>query len=182
MCSAKAFACKIAPDRQLEIVLSVKGGTVRGVVRDSNRTAAGGITVALVPDETRRQRHDLYRSAATDAAGRYEFRGIPPGNYKVFAWEDIEPKSWMEPAYLRVFEDLGKVVAAADGSSETADVLAISPLGAIIQGDYPRTSSRCVGFYAVSRGVASLHPWLMSVQPFGLRTLHAVGVQEISPE
>jgi hypothetical protein len=111
----------------LEIVIGLKGGTIRGVVRDS-RAAAGGITVALVPDETHRQRYELFRSATTDSAGRYEFRGIPPGNYKVFAWEDIESKSWMEPAYLRVFEDLGKGVAVGEGASETVDVTAISPL------------------------------------------------------
>jgi Carboxypeptidase regulatory-like domain len=116
------------PDRPLEIVIGLKGGTIRGIVRDSSRAAAGGITVALVPDEIRRQRYELFRSATTDNAGRYEFRGIPPGTYKVFAWEDIDPKSWMEPAYLRVFEDLGKVVAVGEGSSEIVDVSAISPL------------------------------------------------------
>jgi len=115
------------PDRPLEIVIGSKGGTVRGVVTDRNRSAAGGVVVALVPDETRRQRYDLFRNATTDAMGRYQFRGIPPGSYKVFAWEDIEPKSWMEPAYLRVFEDLGKVIAVAEGPVENVDLTAISP-------------------------------------------------------
>jgi hypothetical protein len=122
------FRLDIPPDRPLEIVISAKGGTIRGTVLDRNRAVAGGVTVALVPDETRRQRNDLFRSATTDAGGRYDFRGIPPGSYKVFAWEDIELKSWMEPAYLRVFEDLGKLVAVTEGSSQGVDVLAISPL------------------------------------------------------
>jgi hypothetical protein len=122
------FRWESAPDRALEIVIGSKGGTVRGVVRDSSRAAAGNVVVALVPDEARQQRYDLYRNTTTDREGRYEFRGIPPGSYKVFSWEDIETKSWMEPAYRRVFEDLGKVVTVSEGSLETVDVTAISPL------------------------------------------------------
>ena len=116
------------PNWPLEIVISLKGGTIRGIVRDSSGAAAGGVTVILVPDETRRQRYELFRSASADTAGRYEFKGVPPGSYKVFAWEDIELKSWMEPSYLRIFEDLGKLVAVSEGSSESVDVTAISPL------------------------------------------------------
>lgn len=122
------FRLDSPPDRPLEIVIGLNGGTIRGFVRDNSRTAVSGITVALVPDETRRQRYELFRNTTTANDGRYEFRGIPPGNYKVFAWEDIEAKSWLEPAYLRVFEDLGKLVAVGEGSSETVDVTAISPL------------------------------------------------------
>jgi len=36
--------------------------------------------------------------------------------------------------------------------------------------------------YTLTRGVASLNPWLASVQPFGLRLSHAGGVLENSPE
>jgi hypothetical protein len=122
------FRMENPPDRAMDIVVSSKGAMLRGLVRDSGRNAAGGVVVTLVPDEVRRQRQELFRNVTADAAGRYEFRGIPPGSYKVFAWEDIEPKSWLEPAYLRVFEDLGKVVAVAEGSSETLDIIAISPL------------------------------------------------------
>ena len=43
----------------------------------------------LIPD-IQRERRDLYVRATTDKDGRFSIRGIPPGNYKVFAWENIE--------------------------------------------------------------------------------------------
>ena len=82
------------------------------------------VVVALIEQ---RQRFDLYRSAVTDAAGTYRFNAIPPGSYKVFAWEDIEPHSWNDNALLRGYEDLGKSITVAEGSSQTMEVMAISP-------------------------------------------------------
>jgi hypothetical protein len=82
----------------------------------------------LVPDEPQRQRFDLYRSAITDAAGKYQINAIPPGNYKLFAWEDIEPLSWYDNALIRTYEDLGKAVIVVEGSARTVDVIATSPL------------------------------------------------------
>jgi hypothetical protein len=101
---------------------------VRGIVRDSSRTAVSSAAVVLVPDEPNRQRKDLFRSALADAAGSYHIEGLPPGSYKLFAWEDVESQMWHDPAFMRVFEDLGKAVVVAEGSSQTVDLAGISPL------------------------------------------------------
>jgi hypothetical protein len=116
------------PDGRIEIAISVNGGAVSGIARDNTRTPLANGTVVLVPDEPQRQRFDLYRSAITDAAGKYQINAIPPGNYKVFAWEDIEPQSWYDNALIRTYEDLGKAVIVVEGSARTVDVIATSPL------------------------------------------------------
>jgi hypothetical protein len=116
------------PEGHLEIVIGTKGGALRGTVRDSNRTAMPNVTVGLIPDEASRQRFDLFRSVITDAAGGYRFEGLPPGNYKLFAWEDVEPHAWHDATFMQVYEDLGRAVAVAEGSSQTVDLAGISPL------------------------------------------------------
>jgi hypothetical protein len=116
------------PVTPLEIVISARGGSVRGIVRDSSRTAVSSAAVVLVPDEPNRQRKDLFRSALADASGSYHIEGLPPGSYKLFAWEDVESQMWHDPAFMRVFEDLGKAVVVAEGSSQTVDLAGISPL------------------------------------------------------
>ncbi len=116
------------PVNPLEIVIAASGGSLRGVVRDSSRTAVPNATVVLVPDESNRHRKDLFRSALADASGSYHIEGLPPGNYKLFAWEDVEPQLWHDPAFMRAYEDLGKALAVAEGSSQTVELAGISPL------------------------------------------------------
>jgi hypothetical protein len=116
------------PVNPLEIVISARGGSLRGVVRDSIRAAVSNATVVLVPDEANRNRKDLFRSALADDSGSYHIDGLPPGNYKLFAWEDVEPQLWHDPAFVRAYEDLGRAVVVAEGSSQTVDLAGISPL------------------------------------------------------
>jgi hypothetical protein len=116
------------PSTPLEIVISARGGSLRGVVRDSNRTALSNATVVLVPEEANRNRKDLFHSAFADASGNYHIEGLPPGGYKLFAWEDVESQMWHDPAFMRVYEDLGKAVAVTEGSSQTVDLSGISPV------------------------------------------------------
>ena len=115
------------PSTPLEIVIAAGGGWLRGVVRNSSR-AVPNATVVLVPEEVNRHRKDLFRSALADASGSYHIEGLPPGNYKLFAWEDVESQIWNDPAFMRVYEDLGKAVAVAEGSSQTFDLSGITPL------------------------------------------------------
>jgi hypothetical protein len=43
-------------------------------------------------------------------------RGIPPGEYKLFAWDTIEPNAWLNPEFMLDDEELG--AAATVGPSE----------------------------------------------------------------
>jgi hypothetical protein len=49
-------------------------------------------------------RADLFKSTTSDQHGHYEFTAITPGDYKLFAWEDIEPNSWNDPGFLKDYE------------------------------------------------------------------------------
>ena len=94
-------------------------GSVAGVVQDAYDKPALGTTVVLVPEPRLRGRIDLFQSASTDQSGRYEFKGIPPGEYKVFAWDDVEPGIWHDPEVLRKYEKGGEPVTVRARQKES---------------------------------------------------------------
>jgi hypothetical protein len=105
----------------LEIVLRMNPGQVSGNVVDATLKPIGGVQAVLVPEQAR-TRQDLYRTAVTDQEGRFTFRGIAPGDYRVFAWEDIEPFAYFDPSVIKQYEAAGKLVHIQESSSETAEV------------------------------------------------------------
>lgn len=119
------------PRGQLELVVSPNGGQVEGVALKDQKPFSGA-TVALVPEEKRRGRRELYKTATTDQYGRFTLRGIPPGEYKLFAWEEIEQGAYQDAEFLKPYEKLGHEVKVEEGSRLSAE------LKLIPAGDPPR--------------------------------------------
>jgi hypothetical protein len=105
----------------LEIVLSTNGAEIGGTIVDATGKTVSGVQAVLIPDRFR-NRTDLFKIAASAANGRFDIRAVPPGDYKLFAWEDIEPFSYFDPAVLMPFEGSGKAVHVLEGSRETTEV------------------------------------------------------------
>jgi hypothetical protein len=110
---------------RLEVVLATNGGVLDGTVVDENHEPATHAVVALVPDASRRQRGDLYKSVASDSSGRFHFDAIAPGDYLVFAWREIEEGSWRDPDFLRRNEASGKLIHFAEGGRESVELNAV---------------------------------------------------------
>jgi hypothetical protein len=106
----------------LEILLSSNGGQVEGVVLNAAEQPVSGAAVVLVPDEPRRAQTRLYKEAATDQYGRFNIKGIAPGGYKLFAWEEVESGAYQDPDFLKTFEVLGERKAIREGSRESAQL------------------------------------------------------------
>jgi hypothetical protein len=105
----------------LEVVLSSGAGQIDGTVLDAKAQPVSAIPVVLIPDQDR-GRSELFRFGNTDAMGKFTLRGIPPGNYKIFAWENLEANAYYDPEILRTYEQQGKVVRVEQGSKLTAEV------------------------------------------------------------
>jgi hypothetical protein len=75
----------------------------------------------LIPDRNR-TRQDLYKAAVTDQEGRFTLSGITPGDYRIYAWEDIEPFSYYDANILRQYEQQGKLVRIQEASADSVDV------------------------------------------------------------
>ena len=105
----------------LEIVLRPNPGQVTGNVVDATMKPVAGVQVVLIPDRTR-DRQDHYTTAGTDQEGRFTLRGITPGDYRIFSWEDIEPFSYFDAAVLGQYEAAGKAVRVQEGAAENVEV------------------------------------------------------------
>jgi len=109
----------------LELTISSKGAQVRGNVTDAENLPAVGVWVVLVPDEAHRSSRRLYKSASTDQNGRFELRGIAPGDYKLFSWEEVESEAWEDAEFLKPFEEKGEKISVEDGDQKTLNLTAI---------------------------------------------------------
>ncbi len=106
----------------LEVVLSGNGGQLEGVVLNAEEQPAMGALVALVPDEPRRALLRWYKQATTDQYGRFTVKGIAPGGYKLFAWDDVDDGAYEDPEFLKAFEAQGEPIAIREGSRESAQL------------------------------------------------------------
>jgi protocatechuate 3,4-dioxygenase beta subunit len=109
----------------LEVTISSRGARVQGAVTDEDKIPVTGGWVVLVPDEAHRDQSRLYQKAATDQYGHYLLRGIPPGDYKIFCWDEVEDGAWEDPDFLKTYEHRGQKVSVEDADIKSADVVVI---------------------------------------------------------
>lgn len=109
----------------LEVTLSSRGAGVQGAVTDEDKLPVTGVWVVLVPEDARRDQSRLYQKVATDQYGHYLLRGIAPGDYKIFCWDQVEAGAWEDPEFLKAYEDRGQKISVQDGDVKTQDVIAI---------------------------------------------------------
>jgi hypothetical protein len=105
----------------LEVVLSARGGEIDGTAVADNLQSVQSSTAVLIPDR-QRDRIDLYKNATVDANGKFNFRGIAPGDYRVFVWEAIDPYVYFDPDFLKQNESRGKAVHVSESSREALEV------------------------------------------------------------
>ncbi len=113
------------PAGSLEVVVGTKPGALEGRIVNQKREPSPGATVVLVPDVDQRLRMDLYHSTSTDASGQFRFDRLAPGNYKLFAWEEVEREAWTDPEFLRPYEDEGIPARISEGILENAEAVLI---------------------------------------------------------
>jgi protocatechuate 3,4-dioxygenase beta subunit len=106
----------------LEVTLSTAGALLDGVVTDDDGLPVPGATVALVPEGQGRKLYSFYRDASTDQNGRFIFRDVRPGAYKLYSWRDVERNAWQDPDVLKLIEDKGVMVSADENAHLTVEL------------------------------------------------------------
>ena len=112
----------------LAIVVSPQAGLVSGSVQNSRtQQPEPDAVVVLVPQEKeRREVGAYYQQAAAGRDGTFTFKNLPPGAYKVYAWEDVESGAWMDADFMKPLESMGEAVTLKEGAKETVQVKAIA--------------------------------------------------------
>ncbi len=105
----------------LEVILSAAGGRVDGVVTDGDKPIAGALVIA-VPESGR---EDLTKAARTGQNGRYSVRGLAPGDYTVYAFDDVPEVSNADSDGVKAYRDKGKKITVEEKSQATADLALI---------------------------------------------------------
>jgi protocatechuate 3,4-dioxygenase beta subunit len=115
----------------LDLVVSSKGGIVEGAVVEKNvdnDQPVANATVVAVPEEKYRKLSDRFGIGSTDQHGRFTIRGLAPGSYTLYAWQDLEEGVWRDADFLKSQEANGKTVKVEEGSHQQVE-LKLSPAG-----------------------------------------------------
>jgi hypothetical protein len=68
----------------------------------------------------------LFKTTTADTMGHFSITGIAPGEYKLFAWEQIEESAYQDPEFLKPYESQGQAITIREGSRENAQLKVIS--------------------------------------------------------
>jgi hypothetical protein len=50
---------------------------------------------------------------------------LPPGEYRVFAFENVEDRQWQDPAFMRRYEEMGRAVSIAESQKQAVEITSI---------------------------------------------------------
>jgi beta-lactamase regulating signal transducer with metallopeptidase domain len=113
------------PHSPIEIVIGTDVSTLDGTVFNDKHEPLENVDVAVIPAWQYRVRTDLFKTGTTDASGHFHIPAIAPGDYRVFAWENVERFAWQNPQFLQAYEARGQSVHFTQGKKETVEVNAI---------------------------------------------------------
>ena len=106
----------------LSVLISPNAGVLDGTVTGLDEDTFGSARVVLVPEDRLRRRTILYRISAVDETGRFSMSGIVPGDYTIFAWEELEGSVYFDPDFIRRFETQGEPVRIEEGSHPSVTI------------------------------------------------------------
>jgi hypothetical protein len=108
----------------VEIVLTDKQTTLSGTVKGSGGTPVTDYTVVIFPDRRREGAVTAryIRVVRPDQQGRFETRGLPPGEYVAAAVDSLEQGRQWDPAFRKQVEPTAKRFTLAEGQSAILDL------------------------------------------------------------
>lgn len=109
-------------DLELDVLLSAKGGSAEGIVKDNEQHPTTDATVVLVPDAPRAKRQDLYQTGTTDQSGHFLIRGLEPGSYTAYAFEDDQAGVWFSREEMKQYKDDGVPITVSAAEKSHTDL------------------------------------------------------------
>jgi hypothetical protein len=113
-----------AAPESIDVVISPRGAAVTGTVQNEKTgNPAPGAMVVLIPQEKERREQQTYvKLINADQSGAFSLSGIAPGEYRLYAWEDVEPGAYLDPDFLKPIESKGEPLTVGEGDQKTVQL------------------------------------------------------------
>jgi 5-hydroxyisourate hydrolase-like protein (transthyretin family) len=107
---------------QLQILIGSNPASIEGTVRRDDKPWPSAF-ITLLPDSLRPEsfRH-FARTAIADQNGLFKLNGIPPGEYRVYAWEEAVSVPEIDPDELKPYDSFAVKIKLAEGDHEQMDL------------------------------------------------------------
>jgi hypothetical protein len=109
----------------LDMLIALPAAELSGLVRTEKGDPMPGAIITLVA-KAAKGRKDLFRTGTADQNGNIRMRGIVPGEYNVFAWEDVEAGAAEDDEFRKPFESRGAKVSLSEGSKDAVQLTVIT--------------------------------------------------------
>jgi hypothetical protein len=108
----------------LEVTITDRQTAITGVVRNAVGDTVKNFTVVVFPATTREGASALRftRTIRPDLEGRYQSKGLPPGDYVAVAVESLEQGSEWDPAFQQQMKPKGKSFRLTEGQALAIDL------------------------------------------------------------
>jgi protocatechuate 3,4-dioxygenase beta subunit len=110
----------------LDILLSNAAGEIDGTVQNDRQQPAPGSVVTLIPDPADSKLYYRYKVTTTDQNGQFVLKGLSPGEYRLYAWEDLETGNQYDPDFMKPLEGLGTKVTVEENGKQALNLTQIS--------------------------------------------------------
>lgn len=121
------FPIDIGPNEELSnVVLTFTDRTqeISGTIQDVQGRPTADFTIIVFPTDSRywlpQARRIVSARPATD--GRFAFRNLPTGEYRLTAVTDVEPGEWYDPAFLAQLVPVSIPLSLAEGEKKVQDI------------------------------------------------------------
>jgi hypothetical protein len=98
--------------------------TLSGTLQDATGRPTPDFTIIVFAADKQYWTPQARRIASTRPGtdGRYTFRGLPAGDYRITAVTDVEPGEWYDPAFLAQLANASIPVTLNEGQTKTQDL------------------------------------------------------------
>jgi len=102
-----------------EVIVDSPGATING-------TVAAGATVVLFPDERRQENVLLHKRTNASMEGVFSFRGVTPGRYRLFAFNDLPAGAEFNADFMNGFLGEAQEITVAPGDTTAVELRLIT--------------------------------------------------------
>jgi hypothetical protein len=110
----------------LTVVLGADISELEGIVKSPTGDLVPRARVDAIPDGDHAKRQDFNRSTFSDEKGQFKITDLPPGQYKMFAWENVPDGAPQDPEFRKPFGNHALAVTIPPNARVIVNISVIS--------------------------------------------------------